>query len=151
MKGYKAGERTFKVHLDGYDQRDLFSGKGRGKRKEFFYWTDDGQLAALRYEQYKLVFLEQKAHGLRVWQQPLTPLRAPKLFSVRSDPFERADHEAGGYDRWYIDHLFVMVPAQAFVARHVATYKEFPPRQKPGSFSLDRVLEKLLQASSQNK
>jgi arylsulfatase len=151
MKGYKAGERTFKVHLDGYDQRDLFSGKGPGKRREFFYWTDDGQLAALRYEQYKLVFLEQKAHGLRVWQQPLTPLRAPKLFSVRSDPFERADHEAGGYDRWYIDHLFVMAPAQAFVARHVATYKEFPPRQEPGSFNLDGVRERLPEATGQNR
>jgi arylsulfatase len=94
--------------------------------------------------------MEQKAHGLKVWQNPLTPLRAPTLFSVRADPFERSDHEAGGYDRWYIDHLFVMVPAQAFVAQHLATYKEFPPRQKAGSFSLDRVLEKLQEASSEN-
>jgi arylsulfatase A-like enzyme len=151
LKGYKAGDKTFKVHLDGYDQRDLFSGKGPGKRKEFFYWTDDGQLAALRYDQWKLVFMEQKEHGLKVWQNPLTPLRAPTLFSLRADPFERADHESGGYDRWYIDHLFVMVPAQAFVAQHLATYKEFPPRQKAGSFSLDRVLEKLLEASGENK
>jgi arylsulfatase len=151
LKGYKAGERTYKVHLDGYDQRDLFAGKGPGKRKEFFYWTDDGQLAALRYDQWKIVFMEQKDHGLRVWQNPLTPLRAPMLFSVRADPFERADHEAGGYDRWYIDHVFVMVPAQAFVAQHLATYKEFPPRQKPGSFNLDRVLEKLQEAGSENR
>jgi arylsulfatase len=142
---------TAKVHLGGYDQGDLLSGKGPGKRKEFFYWTDDGQLAALRYDQWKLVFMEQKVHGLRVWQNPLTPLRAPLLFSLRADPFEQADHEAGGYDRWYIDHLFVMVPAQAFVSQHLAPYKELPPRQKPGSFTLDRVLEKLLEASGENK
>jgi arylsulfatase len=151
MKGYKAGEQKYKVHLDGYDQRDVLSGKGPGKRKEFFYWTDDGQLAALRYDQWKLVFMEQKAHGLKVWQNPMTPLRVPTLFSLRSDPFERGDHEAGNYDRWFIDHIFLMVPAQAYVAQHLATYKEFPPRQKPGSFNLDRVMEKLLEASSQNK
>jgi arylsulfatase len=150
-KGLKIGDRTYKVHLDGYDQRELFAGKGPGKRKEFFYWTDDGQLSALRYDQWKIVFMEQKDHGLRVWQNPLTPLRAPLLFSVRSDPFERADHEAGGYDRWYIDHIFVMVPAQAFVADHIATYKDFPPRQKPGSFNLDRVLEKLHEAGNENR
>ncbi len=149
-KGYKIGDRTYKVHLDGYDQRNLFAGKGPGKRREFYYWTDDGQLAAYRYDQWKMVFMEQKAHGLGVWQNPLTPLRAPKLFSVRADPFERADHEAGGYDRWYIDHAFLFVPAQALVAEHIATYKEFPPRQKPGSFSLDRVLEKLQEAGGAN-
>jgi arylsulfatase len=148
-KGYKVGDQTYKVHLDGYDQGELFAGKGPGKRKEFFYWTDDGQLCALRYDQWKLVFMEQKAHGLSVWQQPMTPLRVPLLFSVRSDPFERADHESGGYDRWFIDHVFVMVPAQAFVSQHIATYKDYPPRQKPGSFNLDRVLEKLQEASNQ--
>jgi arylsulfatase len=151
LTGYNAGDKKFKVHLDGYDQRDLLSGKGPGKRKEFFYWTDDGQLAALRYDQWKLVFMEQRAHGLQVWQNPLTPLRAPKLFSLRADPFERADHEAGGYDRWFIDHLFVMVPAQAFVAQHLASYQEFPPRQRPGSFSLDKVMEHLLEASGGNR
>jgi arylsulfatase len=151
LNGYKAGERTYKVHLDGYDQRDLFSGKGPGKRKEFFYWTDDGQLAALRYDQWKLVFMEQKAHGLKVWQNPLTPLRAPLMFSLRADPFERADYESGNYDRWFIDHAFLLVPAQAFVAQHLATYKEFPPRQKPGSFSLDKVLEQLQEPGLGNK
>jgi arylsulfatase len=151
LKGYKADDKTYKVHLDGYDQREVLSGQGPGKRKEFFYWTDDGQLSGLRYDQWKLVFMEQKAHGLRVWMNPFTPLRVPLLFSVRADPFERADHEAGAYDRWFIDHVFVMVPAQAFVAQHLATYKEFPPRQKPGSFNLDRVLEKLQEAVSENR
>jgi arylsulfatase len=151
MKGDQAGEKTFKVHLDGYDQTDLLAGKGPGKRKEFFYWTDDGNIAGLRYDQWKLVFMEQKAHGLKVWQNPLTVLRAPLIFSVRSDPFERADQEAGGYDRWFIDHAFLLVPAQALVAQHLQTYKEFPPRQKPGSFSLEQVLEKLHEAANENR
>jgi arylsulfatase len=151
MKGFQTGDHTYKVHLDGYDQREALSGKGPGKRKEFFYWTDDGQLAAFRYDQWKLVFMEQKAHGLAVWQQPLTPLRVPLLFSVRADPFERADHESGNYDRWFIDHVFLMMPAQALVAQHIATYKEFPPRQKPGTFNLDRVLEQLQAAGSKNE
>jgi arylsulfatase len=151
MKGYQVGDTTFKVHLDGYDQTDLFASRGPGKRKEFFYWTDDGELAALRYDQWKIVFLEQRAHGLKVWQDPLTPLRAPKLFTLRGDPFERGEYESGSYDRWYIDHVFVMVPAQAFVAQHLATYQEFPPRQRPGSFTLDRVLQKLQAAGNGNK
>ena len=90
LQGYDADGKTFKVHLDGYDQRDLLSGKGPDKRREFFYWTDDGNLAGLRYDQWKVVFLEQKAEGFDVWQQPLIPLRLPMLFNLRSDPFERA-------------------------------------------------------------
>ena len=97
MHGYSAGGKTFKVRLDGYDQRDLLAGKGPDKRREFFYWTDDGDLAGLRYDQYKLVFMEQLAHGLEVWMQPLVRLRAPKLFNLRSDPFERGQQEAGEY------------------------------------------------------
>ena len=119
LQGYDAGGKTFKVHLDGYDQRDLLAGKGPDKRREFFYWTDDGNLAGLRYDQYKAVFMEQQAHGLEVWMQPLVPLRAPKLFNLRSDPFERAEHEAGDYVRWFIEHVFVLVPAQAIVGRHL--------------------------------
>jgi arylsulfatase len=151
LKGYKVGDKTFKVHLDGYDQRDALSARGPGPRKEFFYWTDDGQLCGLRYAQWKLVFMEQRAQGLKVWQNPLTPLRAPKLFTVRADPFERADHESGAYERWYVDRIFLMVPAQAFVAQHLATYKEYPPRQKPGSFTLDKVLEKLQEGGTSNQ
>jgi len=143
LQGYEAGDRTFKVHLDGYDQRDLLAGKDSNKRREFFYWTDDGNFAALRYDQYKLVFLEQQAHGLEVWMQPLIPLRAPKIFNLRSDPFERAEHEAGAYDTWFVEHLFVLVPAQTIVGQYLATFQEFPPRQKPGSFSVDQVMEKL--------
>jgi arylsulfatase len=144
LQGYSADGKTFKVHLDGYDQRDLLSGKGSDKRHEFFYWTDDGNLSGLRYDQWKAVFMEQNAHGIGVWQQPLVELRAPKIFNLRSDPFERADYEAGGYVRWFVDHIFLLVPAQALVAQHLQSFREFPPRQKPGSFSLDQVIEKLM-------
>ena len=90
LTGYEAAGKTFKVHLDGYDQRDLLAGTGPGKRKEYFYWTDDGNLAGLRYDRWKIVFLEQRAEGLDVWQDPLIPLRFPKLIDLRADPFERA-------------------------------------------------------------
>jgi arylsulfatase A-like enzyme len=143
LKGYKASGKTFKVHLDGYNQRELLAGTGPSKRLEYFYWTDDGNLAGLRYERWKLAFLDQRAEGLNVWQDPLVPLRFPKLFDVKADPFERAQTDAGDYDRWRVEHAFALVPAQAFVAKHLATYQEFPPRQKPGSFSLEQVLDKL--------
>jgi len=143
LTGYEADGKSFKVHLDGYDQRDMLSGQGPGKRQEFFYWTDDGNLAGLRYDRWKMVFLEQEAHGLAVWEKPLIPLRFPRLIDLRADPFERAQTEAGAYDRWRVEHAFVLVPAQAYVGRHLQTYIEYPPRQKPGSFSMDEVLAKL--------
>jgi arylsulfatase len=143
LQGFSAAGKTFKVHLDGYDQRDLLSAKGPDKRREFFYWTDDGDLAGLRYDQYKAVFMEQPAHGLEVWQQPLVPLRAPKLFNLRSDPFERSQVESGDYVRWYIDHAFVFVPAQAIVGQYLVSFRDFPPRQPPGSFNVQQAIEKL--------
>jgi hypothetical protein len=94
--------------------------------------------------------VEQPAHGLEVWMQPLIPLRAPKLFNLRSDPFERAEHEAGDYVKWFVEHVFVLVPAQAIVAQHLQTFQEFPPRQKPGSFSIDQAMEKLMNQKSNN-
>jgi arylsulfatase len=151
LTGYDAAGKTFKVHLDGYDQRELLAGAGPSKRKEYFYWTDDGNLAGLRYERWKIVFMEQRAHGLDVWQDPLVTLRFPKLFDIRADPFEAADRDAGDYDRWRVERAFVLVPAQAFVGRHLATYQEFPPRQKPGSFSLEEVLAKLQEAGGSGK
>jgi arylsulfatase len=146
LAGYSANGKSFKVHLDGYDQRALFEGSGPSKRREFFYWTDDGDLAALRYDRWKALFLEQKAEGFRVWQEPLTPLRVPYLFDVRADPFERGQREGAEYTKWMIERVFLLVPAQAFVAQHLQSYVEFPPRQKPGSFALDQVLAKLQQA-----
>ncbi|RWO57364.1 arylsulfatase [Mesorhizobium sp.] len=143
LRGYEAAGKSFKVHLDGYNQRDVLAGEGEGKRHEYFYWTDDGNLAGLRYERWKMVFLEQREEGLAVWENPLIPLRFPKLFDIKGDPFERAQTDAGEYDRWRVEHAFALVPAQAYVAKHLQTYVEFPPRQRPGSFALDQVLAKL--------
>jgi arylsulfatase A-like enzyme len=145
LDGYDAAGKTFKVHLDGYDQHDLLAG-GPTKRKEFFYWTDDGDLAGLRYDQWKVAFLEQQHEGLKVRQQPLTPLRAPLLVNLRTDPFEKAMLESGEYEKWYVERMFVMAPAQAIVGRELQTFKDFPPRQKPGSFSVGDALDKLLNA-----
>ncbi len=150
IRGKEIGGKVYKVHLDGYNQLDLLSSKGPGRRKEFFYWTDDGGLAAVRYLQYKAVFLEQDAVGLKVWLNPFTPLRAPLLFSLRADPFERADHEAGGYERWFVDHLFTFVPLQGLVGQFIATFREFPPRQRPGSFNVDEVIKELSQGPKAN-
>jgi arylsulfatase len=150
LKGYPAGEMTYKVHLDGYDQRDLLAGKGEGARKEFLYWTDDGDLSGLRYNQWKLVFMEQRAHGLDVWQDPLVPLRFPKLFNLRTDPFETADYDSIDYAHWRIDRIFLMVPAQTYVAQWLSSFKEYPPRQKPGSFSLEQVMGQLVSMSGDN-
>jgi arylsulfatase len=142
--GVEAIGRSYKVHLDGYNLLPYLKGETEEwPRKEFLYWTDGGDLACLRYNDWKLVFLEQRAHGMNTWQDPLTELRLPKLFNLRSDPFEIADHEAIGYGKWRFDRLFALVPAQAFVANWLASLQEFPPRQKPGSFSLSQVMEKL--------
>ena len=144
LKGYNAGDKSFKIHLDGYNWMPYFKGETQEiPRKEFLYWTDDGDLAALRYNQWKLTFMEQRAEGFDVWEQPLVTLRLPKLFNLRADPFERADHEGIGYDQWRIDRIFLLVPAQAFVGQWLQSFRDFPPRQKPGSFSLEEVMNKL--------
>jgi arylsulfatase A-like enzyme len=140
-KGFQAGGKMFKVHLDGYNQMGLLSGKGSTGRKEFFYFSDDGDLTGLRYERWKAVFMEQREHGLDVWREPLTAVRIPKIFDLHADPFERADVESGAYERWFIDRAFLLVPAQAVVTQFLATFREFPPRQKPASFSVDQALQ----------
>jgi arylsulfatase len=144
-KGRKIGDVTYKVHLDGYNLLPALTGKEPWPRHEFLYWTDDGNVAALRYDQWKLVFLEQRAHGFEVWQEPFVELRTPKLFNLRSDPFERADHEGIGYRQWQIDRLFALAPAGAYVSQWLQSFREFPPRQKPGSFNLQRVMESVTQ------
>ena len=143
LKGMNVGAKTFKVHLDGYDIRDALAGKSPSPRHEFFYFNDDGSLVGLRYDQWKIVFAEQREHGFNVWQEPFVPLRLPKLFNLRSDPFETADHEGMDYERWRVEHLFLMVPAQQYVGKFLGSFKEFPPSQKPGSFSIDAALEAL--------
>jgi arylsulfatase len=149
-KGRKIGNATYKVHLDGYDLGPALRGEAAWPRKEFIYWTDDGSVAALRYENWKVTFLKQEAEGLKVWQQPFTPLRAPALTNLRMDPFERAEQEhAMGYQRWYLEHMFAIAPAGAYVGQWLQSFKEFPPRQKPGSFNLDRVMEAVTSGSKQ--
>jgi len=139
--GKTLGDTEFKVYLDGYNFLPYFKGEAEeGPRKEFFYFSDDGTLLNLRYDNWKLVFAEQRAEGFDVWQEPFVALRLPKLFNLRTDPFELADRIAIGYPRWRFDRLFLLVPAQAYVAEFLETFKEFPPRQKAGSFSLDQVL-----------
>jgi arylsulfatase len=150
LQGHAAGEKTFKVHLDGYDITDYLAGNGEDPRKEFIYFVDDGSLVGLRYNQWKIVFAEQREESLDVWQEPFVPLRLPKLFNIRSDPFETADHEGMDYERWRVEHLFVMVPAQAYVAKFLETFKDYPPRQKPGSFSIDQVMANMNSAASGN-
>jgi arylsulfatase A-like enzyme len=118
LKGTSVGNKTFKVHLDGYNVTDALAGTSPSPRHE-------------------------RAHRIDVWQQPFVPLRFPKLFNLRSDPFETADHEGMDYPRWRVEHLFVLVPAQQYVGQFLSTFKEFPPSQKPGSFSIDGALEAL--------
>ena len=142
LKGRKVGGTNYKVHLDGYDLGPALKGEAPWPRKEFIYWTDDGSVAALRYDNLKITFLKQEAEGLKVWQQPFTALRAPTLTNLRMDPFERAEEEhAMGYQRWYMERMFAIAPAGAYVGQWLQSFREFPPRQKPGSFNLDRVME----------
>ena len=142
-KGMTIGGRSYKVHLDGYDLGPALRGEAKEwPRKEFIYWTDDGSVAALRYNDFKVTFLEQESHGLRVWQDPFKVLRAPLVTNLRMDPFERAEPEhAMGYTRWYMEHMWAIAPAGAYVANWLQSFREFPPRQKPGSFNLERVME----------
>lgn len=142
LKGKQVGDMTYKVHLDGYNLMPALKGEAEWPRKEFIYWTDDGNVAALRYDNWKITFLRQDALGLKVWQEPFTQLRAPMLTNLRMDPFERAEEEnAMGYQRWYMDRMFAVAPAGAYVGQWLQSFKEFPPRQKPGSFNLERVME----------
>ncbi len=143
--GVKAIGRTYKVHLDGYNFLPHLTGKEKkGPRKEIFYFSDEGDHTALRYQDWKAVFMEQKAEAtLRAWIEPWTPLRIPLMFHLRRDPYERAYATSNTYYDWLIDRVFLLVPAQVYVGQFLATFKEFPPRQKPASFSIDQVMEKL--------
>ena len=142
LKGKKVGDMTYKVHLDGYNLLPALKGETtKWPREEFLYWTDDGSVAALRYKNYKVTFMMQDAHGIDVWRNPYTALRAPMLTNLRMDPFERSFDETIGYDQWWVDHMFMFAPAGAYIGKWLQSFKEFPPRQKPGSFNLDRVME----------
>jgi len=141
LKGRKAGDMTYKVHIDGYNLLPVLKGEGQWPRKEFIYWTDDGSVAALRYGNWKATFLRQDALGINVWIEPFVKMRAPIITNLRMDPFEKARDVGFGYHQWYADRMFMIAPAAGFVGQWLQSFREFPPRQKPGSFNLDHVME----------
>ncbi|HWM46471.1 MAG TPA: arylsulfatase [Xanthobacteraceae bacterium] len=149
LEGYAAAGKTFKVHLDGYNQLPYLLGQqDHGARKEFFYFNDDGELVAIRYENWKMVFEEQRAPGtLRIWAEPFTKLRVPKLFDLRADPYERADVTSNTYYDWFLSQAYLMYAAQAGVEKFLATFKEFPPRQRPASFTIDQIMQQFQDAA----
>jgi arylsulfatase A-like enzyme len=147
-KGYKAGDKTFKVHIDGINMLPYFAGEAKeDPRKFFFYINDDGRLVALRVGDWKIVFEEQRAKQMACWGEPFVHLRMPKLFHLRRDPFERADENSNTYWDWFIDHIFAFYISQPLVAQQIVSFKEFPPRQRPTAYNLDQVMDLLKEAS----
>jgi arylsulfatase len=151
LDGYRSSAlgRDYRIHLDGYDILPLLTGQAEASpRKEIFYFSDDGDLTALRYEDWKLIFLEQRVEAtLQAWAEPFVPLRVPLIFNLRRDPYERAQKTSNTYYDWLIDRAYLLVPAQAYVGRFLATFKDYPPRQKAASFSLDQVMEMMLEGA----
>jgi arylsulfatase len=147
LEGHDAAGKTLKVHLDGFNQLPYLTGQQeKSAREHFFYFNDDGDLVALRYANWKIVFMEQRAPGtLRVWAEPFTALRVPKFFDLHADPYERADVTSNTYYDWFIDHAFIMYGAVAGTAKFLETFKEFPPSQKAASFTIDQAMEKMKQ------
>ena len=141
LTGYKAGDKNFKVHIDGVNQLDHILGNAESARNEFFYFNDDGDLCAVRQGKMKFHFAVQESKGFGVWLDPFKKLRAPYFYDLRTDPFERAKEEGYGYNLWAMEHAFLVVPVQGVVKRFVDTLKDFPPRAKSASFGIDQVLE----------
>jgi arylsulfatase len=151
LNGYQVADKNYKVHLDGYNLLPFLTGEkqitkdeyglSNWPRHEFFYWSDDGDLVAMRYDRWKVVFMEQQASAFGVWMYPFVQLRLPLIFDLRMDPFERAQHNANGYYEWMEERAqFIAVGAQAYAAQMISSFKDFPPRQKPASFNLDEVM-----------
>jgi arylsulfatase A-like enzyme len=143
--GVRSIGRRYNVHLDGYNFLPYLTGETEeGPRNEIFYFSDDGDLTALRYNDWKMIFMEQRVEAtLQAWAEPFVPLRVPMIFNLRRDPYERASITSNTYYDWLIDRVFLLVPAQAYVGKFLATFEQFPPRQKAASFSLEQVLEQL--------
>ncbi len=144
-QGYEANGKTFRVHLDGYNFLPYLLGEAEnGPRPGFMYFSDDGDLVALRFDNWKAVFAEQRMEGtLRVWSEPFVALRVPKMFNLRTDPYERADITSNTYYDWALEHAYLLIPGQAMVAEFLATFQDFPPRQKPSSFTIEEVMAKM--------
>ncbi|MEM6572260.1 MAG: arylsulfatase [Planctomycetota bacterium] len=149
LTGHRADGKAFKVHLDGYNLLPYLTGEAEEcPRKEKFYFDDDGGLNAFRYARWKVHFKIQEHHGFESWRREYTTMRMPLVLDIRADPFERAYHESSDFDHWMAERMFVFVPAQAKIREFLATFKEFPQRQKVGSFSLDAVLEAMNEAAN---
>jgi arylsulfatase len=143
-KGYTVGKKTYKVYIDGFNLLPFWKGEVKDNpRPGFLYWGDEGDLMAIRYGNWKVHFAEQRAEGADAWQDPLTPLRCPKLVNLRTDPFEEADISSMFYWKWRMDRVFALAPAGALVGQYIQTMVEFPPRQRPESWSVGDVMEKL--------
>jgi arylsulfatase len=143
-KGYEMGGKTYKVHLDGFNLMPFLAGKEeKSPREGFIYWSDDGDCMGMRIGRFKIVFAEQRALGFDVWREPLSTMRVPKFFDLRADPFERGE-EGIGYDNWMLEQVPLSYMAQPILAKWLSTFKEFPPRAKAASFSIDQVVEKLM-------
>ena len=148
LKGHQAGDKNFKVHLDGYNMLDYFAkgGEGDSPRKEIFYFTDVGELAAVRHNNFKIHFMIQEAHGFDVWKNPYTPLAWPSLVDLRADPFERAMHESIGWGLWSTKRMYTISGAAIITQNFLKSFLEFPPRQEPGNFNVNGMLEKMKSA-----
>jgi arylsulfatase len=148
LEGHQANGKDFKVHIDGYNLLPYLTGEtDECPREWFFYTNDDGKIVAIRYGDWKAVFSEQRAKTMQLWAEPFVDLRMPKIFNLRRDPFERADENSNSYWDWIIEHVFVIYPMQALAAEQLQSFLVFPPRQEPGAFNLDRVIEQMEQAA----
>jgi len=147
-RGHTAAGKRFRVHIDGYNLLPYLIGQApKSPRQGFIYFDDDGDLVALRFDNWKVVFMEQRAPGtLRVWAEPFVPLRVPKLYNLRTDPFERADITSNTYYDWFLYHGYIILAAQGIVTNFLATFKEFPPRQRAASFTIDQAMERMAEA-----
>jgi arylsulfatase len=145
LKGHKVGDMTYKVHLDGYNQLPYLTGEmEKSPRRSFVYFNDDGDCVAVRYENWKAVFMEQRATGtMRIWAEPFTTLRVPKFFDLRADPYERADITSNTYYDWFISNAGIMYGLIAGTEQFLETFKDYPPRQRASSFSIDQAVEKM--------
>jgi arylsulfatase len=147
-QGVELQGRKYRNYIDGYNQLDYLSGKAnQSPRNEFIYVNDDGQIVAMRYADWKVVFLENRGQAFGVWREPFTELRVPLLFNLRRDPFEKAQHNSNTYNDWFLDHPFVIVPLQQMAGKFLMTMKEYPPSQTPGSFNLEKI-QKMIEAGS---
>lgn len=144
-RGKEIGGRTYKVHIDGYDLLPYLTGEAtESPRQGLVYFSDDGDVLAMRYDNWKVVFMEQRVRGtLQVWFEPFVQLRIPKVFNLRTDPFERADVTSNTYFDWLFKNAYLVLAAQALMSEFLATFEEFPPRQRAASFSIDQAVDKL--------